>query len=190
MVYYNPTLNKNNMQERMYKLDKDIYIYLKENDMKIDKVEIVIAGSTALALNNIDVKKTEDIDIIKISHNIPEGLLERYNMNTRVSALENFFPYNYIDRIEKLNLCTNAIEYYIVSLEDIVIAKIQANRGKDLEQLKTKELINRIDWDKLKQSALEMKDSLFNDEQYKWFIVRYNDFVEVNGHEEVIIENV
>ena len=190
MVYYNPTLNKNNMQERMYKLDKDIYAYLKEKDIEIDKVKIVIAGSTALALNNIDVKKTEDIDIIKISHNIPEDLLGRYNMNTRVSALENFFPYNYIDRIEKLNLCTNAIEYYIVSLEDIIIAKIQANRGKDLEQLKTKELINRIIWDKLKQSALEMKDSLFNDEQYKWFIVRYNDFVEVNGHEEVVIKNI
>lgn len=178
MLYYNPTLHKNNMQERMYKLDKDIYAYLKENDMKIDKVEIVIAGSTALALNNIDVKKTEDIDIIKISHNIPEDLLDKYNMNTKVSALENFFPYNY---------CTNAIEYYIVSLEDIIIAKIQANRGKDLEQLKTKELINRIAWDKLKQSALEMKDSLFNDEQYKWFIVRYNDFVETNNREDFMI---
>ena len=178
------------MQERMYKLDKDIYAYLKENDMKIEKVEIVIAGSTALALNNIDVKKTEDIDIIKISHNIPEDLLDKYNMNTRVSALENFFPYNYIDRIKKLNFCTNAIEYYIVSLEDIIIAKIQANRGKDLEQLKTKELINRIAWDKLKQSALEMKDSLFNDEQYKWLVVRYNDFVVANEHEEFIIKYI
>lgn len=37
MLYYNPKLHKNNMQERMYKLDKDIYAYLKENDMKIDK---------------------------------------------------------------------------------------------------------------------------------------------------------
>ena len=29
------------MQERMYKLDKDIYAYLKENDMKIDKQKLL-----------------------------------------------------------------------------------------------------------------------------------------------------
>lgn len=65
MVYYNPTLNKNNMQERMYKLDKDIYAYLKEKDIKIDKMKIVIAGSTALALNNIDVKKQKILILSK-----------------------------------------------------------------------------------------------------------------------------
>ena len=65
VVYYNPTLNKNNMQERMYKLDKDIYAYLKEKDIKIDKMKIVIAGSTALALNNIDVKKQKILILSK-----------------------------------------------------------------------------------------------------------------------------
>lgn len=28
---------------------------------------------------------------------------------------------------------------------------------------------------------------IFNDEQYKWFIVRYNDFVETNNREDFMI---
>lgn len=190
MSYYNPKLSEKNLYERLYQLDEDVDAYIETEHLKMSKIKIVIAGSSALLLNNIHIKKTEDIDIIKISNYISEELLEKYDMNTRVSGLENFFPYNYIDRVEQLKIQTFAVEYYIVSLEDVVIAKISANRRKDIEHLNNQELIRQIHWDILKNCALEMKDSLFNDEQYKWFVVRYNDFVEVNGHEEVIIKNI
>lgn len=190
MTYYNPKLEEADLYERLYQLDEDIDAYIDEKNLKIMYLDIVIAGSSALIFNNIHIKKTEDIDIIKIGNNIPEALLEKNDMNTRVAGLENFFPYNYQDRIMKLNLKTFIADYYILSLEDIVVAKIQADRGKDWEHLKNEELLSRINWLLLKICALEMKDSLLNNRQYQWFLSRYNYFVEVNGHEEVIIKNL
>lgn len=190
MRYYNPNITRDDLYERLHQLDDEIDAYIESENLNIDSIEIVIAGSSALVLNNVNINKTEDIDVIKTSNYISEKLLEKYDMNTRVSGLENFFPYNYIDRIKQLKINTFVVKYYILSLEDVVIAKISANRGKDLEHLRNQELISQINWEVLKNCALEMKDSLFNDEQYKWFVVRYNDFVEVNGHEEAIIENL
>lgn len=190
MTYYNPKLEEADLYERLYQLDEDIDAYIDEKNLKIRHLDIVIAGSSALVFNNIHIKKTEDIDIIKISNYISEELLEKYDMNTRVGGLENFFPYNYQDRIIKLNLKTFIADYYILSLEDIAVAKIQADRGKDWEHLKNEELLSRINWSLLKICALEMEDSLLNDRQYQWFLSRYNYFVEVNGHEEIIIKNL
>lgn len=172
-------------------MDNTLYVYMELNNIADRNIDIVIAGSSSLILNNvINVVKTEDIDIMKTTKQIPDELLAEYDMNMRVSCMETFLPYNYQDRLVKLDIETKVISYYLLSVEDSVIGKIQANRIKDINHLNTDSLKENINWNKLKECALEMKDSLFNKEQYKWFLARYNDYVESNGHKEVIIQNI
>lgn len=100
------------------------------------------------------------------------------------------------DLYERLYQLDEDIDNYIdennlrVKNIDVVIAKIYANRGKDLDHLKNPNLINQINWSSLKECALEMHDSLLTDNQYHWFVSRYNDFVEVNQYEEIVINDL
>ena len=190
MTFYNPTLSKENLIERLVNLDKELYMYALRNKVKTSKIDMLIAGSSALILNGITISKTADIDVLKLSHYIEEELLERYDMNSRVMGVESSIPYNYEDRIVKLDLETKIIQYYLLSIEDAVCSKIQANRGKDWEQINNSNILEQIDWNKLKICAEEMHDSLITDEQFRWFLARYNDFVEVNGHEDCIISDL
>lgn len=190
MTFYNPTLSKENLIERLINLDKELYMYALRNKVNTSKIDMLIAGSSALILNGITISKTADIDVLKLSHYIEEELLERYDMNSRVMGVESSIPYNYEDRIIKLDLETKIIQYYLLSIEDAVCSKIQANRGKDWEQINNSNILEQIDWTKLKICAEEMHESLITDEQFRWFLARYNDFVEVNGHEDCIISDL
>lgn len=53
----------------------DVDAYIENEHLKMSKIKIVIVGSSVLVSNNIHIKETEDIDIIKISSYISEELL-------------------------------------------------------------------------------------------------------------------
>ena len=193
MAYSNRTIGKENLIKRLIDLDKEFRLILLENDIPLDtKVEIIIAGSSSLILNSeIEVFHTMDIDtFLSANRLITEELLNKYDINTKISTYTESIPYNFEDRIIKLDLGTKNIDYYIISLEDAVICKIKASRLKDQEHLKNEYILGKIDWVLLKQCALEMELSSLNEYGYKEFAHCYNNFVKENNHEEAIIENI
>lgn len=121
---------------------------------------------------------------------VDASILKKYDMNTRASALENYLPYNYRDRLVKFNIDTKIVDYYILSLEDAVVAKLVAAREKDDNHLRTNNLAEKIHWPTLKKCMEEMKLSLLNENDYKWMAERYNSYVRRNNHEEVVISNI
>ena len=189
-MYYDPKITREELIERLHRFDDELFLYALENDIKNIRCRIEIVGSTSLQLSEINIPATEDIDIVRMDRYVDESILVKYDMNTRASALESYLPYNYRDRLIKFNIETKIVDYYYLSLEDAVVAKIVAAREKDDAHLRADNLVSKIHWPTLKTCMEEMKLSLLNENDYKWMINRYNDFVRRNNHEEVIIENI
>lgn len=191
MAFYDPTLTENDLLERCLKLDRVLFFQANQKGVSINrKINIVIAGSSSLILNKVNIMATIDIDILRISDWLDKELLEQFDMNTRVQCTEDCLPYNWEDRIKPLELNTKVIQYHLLSIEDAVCSKIAAYREKDKNHLAVKNLANQINWIRLKQCAQEMELSALNQRSFQWFVHRYNQFVKENHHEEAIIENI
>lgn len=191
MAFYDPTLTENDLLERCLKLDRVLFFQANQKGVSINrKINIVIAGSSSLILNKVNIMATIDIDILRISDWLDKELLEQFDMNTRVQCTEDCLPYNWEDRIKPLELNTKVIQYHLLSIEDAVCFKIAAYREKDKNHLAVKNLANQINWIRLKQCAQEMELSALNQRNFQWFVHRYNQFVKENHHEEAIIENI
>ncbi|MCL1805252.1 MAG: DUF6036 family nucleotidyltransferase [Clostridiales bacterium] len=137
---------------------------------------VVIVGGGVLVLRGYISRSTDDIDILKADHRI-YSLMEMYDMNGHVNAYINHFPFNYEDRIE-LFWAGQKVDFYIASLEDIVISKLCSYRGDDLEDANL--VANYVDWDLLEKLALgdnELKASILNDRIYNDFLYNYNNYV-------------
>ena len=190
MAYYNPTLTQEDLISDLLGLDEELFVYaMKESLLDLPTIRIVIAGSSALILNQIHINRTMDIDVLRISSYITDALLAKYHMNTRVQCTEDSLPYYWEDRIVPLNLKTSIISYYTLSIEDAICAKIAAGRAKDEDHLQADNLKQFTNWEQLKQCAEEMKLSSLNERRFLEFKHRYNIYVEENHHEEAKLKD-
>lgn len=173
------------------KLDRVLFFQANQKGITISrKIKIIIAGSSSLILNKVNIMATIDIDILRITDLLDPSLLDEFDMNTRVQCTEDCLPYNWEDRIKPLNLNTKVIQYYLLSIEDAVCSKNAAYREKDKNHLMVENLANQIDWKQLKLCAEEMEWSSLNHKNFQWFVHRYNQFVKENHHEEALIKNI
>ena len=156
--------------ERLKRLDEDAAL-LSEN---YENLKLVIVGGSALILMNYITRATHDIDVVYCSPELRE-LMEKYNINDRVQAYINNFPYNFEDRFVRMNIETKVIEYYTASLEDIVIAKLCSHRRTDREDILQPFVIDNVNWDKLEKLSEELKMSILNDSNYADFVYRYTE---------------
>ena len=189
-MYYNPTITRSELLERLLEFDDEVFHAALELNEENERCRVEIVGSTCLMLNEINIPVTEDIDVIRTDINTKLVSMDKYYMNTRSKAVENYMPYNYQDRLVKFNIDTKIVDYYILSLEDAIICKIVASRPKDDDHLKADNIADKIHWPTLKMCMEEMKLSLLNINDYKWMVNRYNNFVRRHNHEEVVIENI
>lgn len=189
MSYY-PTISRVELLERLHQFDDEVFDYAIKNNEDSNRFRVEIVGSSCLLLNEINIPATEDIDIIRTNVNTKIIVMDKYLMNIRTKTMENYIPYNYQDRLIKLNIDTKIVDYYILSLEDAIVCKIVSARPKDDAHLQANNIADKIHWQTLKKCMEEMKLSLLNTKDYKWMINRYNDFVRSHNHEEVIIKNI
>ena len=164
-------LTKEDLLNRLHRLDKDASLLYPEGD----RMSVTIVGGGALVLAGFTARATLDIDIIAATKGLYQ-LFEKYDMNERVAAYMNSFPMNYEDRVVLL-LEGNRIDFYLVALEDIVIAKLCANRPPDQKDLET--VAGRINWETLEKLATD-EDELgmikMNDKDYFFFRENYNGY--------------
>ena len=140
--------------------------------------DIVIVGGAALMLFNNNGKMTNDIDIITVSDSKIWPVLINYSMNGRVTAYLDSYSsdmeerYVHIDYINSKN-----VDYYICSLEDIVAAKLGANRDKDIKDIENPYIYELIDFDVLDKIIYEeLKIDYFNETRYQFLLKTYADF--------------
>ena len=106
--------------------------------------------------------------------------MEKYDINAHVETYINNFPYNFEDRLVKLPIEGERIDFYTASLEDIVVAKLYSSRDTDRQDIIAETVLQNINWDELERLAFaddEAKASALNDRSYQDFLDNYKEYV-------------
>ena len=142
------------------------------------RFSIIIVGGSALILQKYRTNATQDIDSISVSKEL-YPLLEKYDINTRVQAYINCFPYNFEDRVSMV-FEGRKVDVYTASLEDVIIAKLYASRSVDIFDITDDEVLKSVDWGKLNYLATDESEawsSKINENSYNMFLDSYKEYV-------------
>lgn len=168
---------RDDLLDRLQQLDEEASLRFDGDG----RFRIVIVGGGALILLEVIERATHDMDALDVSPEIRE-MLEKYDINCRVQTYINNFPYNYEDRLHRLPIDGDKIDFYTASLEDIVIAKLCSIRETDRQDIIEDSVVSKIDWellDKLAKNDDEIKANMLNDRNYKDFLSAYAEYVRI-----------
>ena len=168
-------MNKSELINKLITLDEEVsMVYPGKN-----RITMTIVGGGALLLQDYLNRITLDIDLIDVYYPILAPILDKYDVNYRSNAFSDCLAENYNSRLVKVNIDTKIIDYYVLSLEDLVIMKLFSTRGKDRADIREKEVVENLNWDKLETiiSSGEV-DVSFNERRYKEFLSKYQEYVE------------
>jgi len=167
-------LSQAELIKRLKRLDEDAYLSF-EDDVRF---QIVIVGGGALVMQGYISRMTYDIDVFSVPPALM-SLLEKYGFDCRVQAYANNFPTNYKDRLVLL-LTGQRIDYYSMSLEDIIISKLYSMRSTDKADITSDDVIGSLDWnllERLAQGENEAKASALNEKSYREMLISYKEYV-------------
>lgn len=183
MAYKNTLFNTEVLKEKLLLCAKEIEL-LYPNEV----FEVVIVGGAALMLFDNSNKMTNDIDVISVSNGKIWPTLHNYSMNGRVAAHLDSYSSDMVDRYIFLdNVNTKNVKYYICSLEDIIAAKLGANRDKDINDIQKEHIKNNINFELLDKIIYEeLSIDYFSETRYKLLLKSYDKYKEwcKNGKKE------
>ena len=172
----NNNIGENKMEtqdlyKRLLLLDEEAWLLYDGKE----KFYCIIVGGSALMLLGYINRATHDIDSIECHQNLL-SLIEKYDINMQVRAHLDCFPEDYSERLKKLDLPTKKIDYYTLSLEDLVISKILAGRKTDMFDIRSEEIIRDLNFEKLDILAKSIIPDLLNDRIKSEFEFSYNEY--------------
>lgn len=169
-----PALSREDLFQRLLMLDEEANLTFDT----AERMHLIIVGGGALVLMELITRGTHDIDVISASRQL-EAIMETYDINSRVQTYINNFPYNYEDRIRKLPIQGQLIDFYTASLEDIVIAKLYSYRDSDYADITSPTVLKALDWELLHRLATaedEAKLNALNERAYRQFLFHFEEF--------------
>lgn len=168
-------MDKKELLNKLIALDEEVSMVMPEGE----KIIMTIIGGGALILQGYLNRITLDIDLIDIYNPVLFPILEKYDVNCRSNAFIDCVAENYNSRLVKIDLNTKIIDYYTLSLEDLVIMKLFSFRGKDHQDIRTKEVLENLNWELLDEIISSGEaDTSFNKRRYNEFLSRYKEYVE------------
>lgn len=152
-----PLIDRESYVELMRGLDKDFSEYLSQNSISCTEQEAVITGGSALVFHGCLEKATLDIDFIELSSALGKFLRHRSDkiFNSASQVFLYHFPEDFLDRIIPIDIKDTKIKYYLVSLEDMVVAKLPSYRDKDIADIRNPEVVRRLDLELLSRLVEE-----------------------------------
>lgn len=170
-------INKDDFITRLLALDTDAALLFEPT---ADRFELYIIGGGALLLQNYISRSTLDIDTIGGNIAQLNSLMTRYDMNAQANAYIDLFPEDYRVRAIKLPLETKKIDYYVLSLEDLVISKIPTGREKDWEDITSQKILDTLNWQILDKLANEVREGINSNNTLSEFNYFYKKYYEEN----------
>lgn len=167
---------RDDILERLDRLDEEADLVLDHNK----RYKMIILGGSALTLQKWLPRATLDIDAVDVSPEL-RNLIEKYDINMRAEAYIDHAPYNYPDRVKRVEIGGRAIDYYTLSLEDLVITKLCSVRDTDHDDLEKESVRESLNWELLDYLATdpnELRASIISDREYNEFLGRYQNYVE------------
>ena len=166
-------MNKEDLINRLLSLDFDASL---KYDKTKGKINCFIVGGGALILMGYIPRATHDIDIINKMPKEITPLMSKYDMNINAISYYDHFADDFYSRAIKLDLNTEIIDYYTLSLEDLVVSKLASGRLTDEQDINQPSVVNNINWDKLDELVnltIEGMISDFRANELKYF---YNEY--------------
>ena len=174
-------MDKQELLDRLKNLDRDATLTFSESS----KFKCYIVGGSALILMGYSIRATHDIDILEKYPKDISRLFDKYDMNSTVVAYYDCFPSAFEDRAIKLDIDTEMVEFYTLSIEDLVISKLCTTRGEqDVTDINSDVIIKSINWDVLETLANRLISEKFSGiDNFKY---NYNDYVRRNKPWEIL----
>ena len=97
-------------------------------------------------------------------------------MNTNVSAYIGCFADGFVERAIKLELNTQTVDFYTLSLEDLVVSKIASGRTKDMKDIQSRIVLNNIDWEKLDELIDLTSEGMISDFSRRELVDLYEEY--------------
>lgn len=141
-------MNRTELIEKIKRIDENIYF--SSTLQPGVRASVVIVGASALLLYGLSRKgTTKDVDVYEAEQSIEEMLYADRDFNGRCNAHSQCLPYNYEDRLEKIDIDTFAIDIFVPSVEDLAVMKLYRWEAPDIVDLTDSDFLNRLDWDML-----------------------------------------
>lgn len=169
-------MQREEILRRLSSLDREASIVLGRQK----HYKMILLGGSALVLQRWVSRSTIDIDAVSVPQDLIE-LMGKYDINMRAEAFFDHIPYNYEDRLVPLSVGGKVIDYYTLSLEDLVVTKLCSIRDTDWRDTEEKSVINNLDWNLLETLATnpdELQASIGSDREYSEFLGRYHNYKE------------
>lgn len=170
------TLVKQDIIRLLQNLDNELYSNIGKPKYKYSAY---IVGGAAIILHGLDEKMTADIDLVEVS-SIVSNFLRRQEdniINDRADACLSDFPYDFPDRAYKLNIDTKAIDFYVVSIEDIIVSKLATPRTKDRIDIRRDDVINYVNWQLLDELIQEQIKEALNETRGSILKAQYKEYL-------------
>ena len=174
---------KERLVELLLTMDEEAALLLGEGGKRHP---VVIAGGSAFLLHDLTNRPTtHDVDVLSC-HAALRGVLANYAaVNGAVAAYADQIPYNFEDRLVRLDLPTKAIDFMTPSVEDLAVMKLYGWRPNDQQDLESPAMLEAIDWDRLDQLVHdpdEAQASALSPRRYREMAAIYDDYARKHGH--------
>ena len=147
---------------------------------------VVIVGGSAFLLHDLTNRPTtHDVDVLSY-HEALRGVLANYAaVNGAVTAYADQIPYNFEDRLMRLDLSTETIDYMTPSVEDLAVMKLYGWRPNDQQDLESPAMLSAINWERLDHLVYDPDESMasaLSPRRYQEMASIYEDYARRHGH--------
>ena len=174
---------KERLVELLLTIDEEAALLLDDQDQRYP---VVIVGSSAILLHDLTNRPTtHDVDVLSCHAALRDVLANYIAVNGAVAAYADQIPYNFEDRLVRLDLPTKVVDYMTPSIEDLAVMKLYGWRPNDQQDLESPAMLDAIDWDKLDhlvRDGDEAMVSALSPRRYREMVGIYEDYARRHGH--------
>lgn len=170
-------LDKDELTELLVRVDTETFLSIGELQ---PHAHMVIVGGSAFILSDLTRRPvTCDVDVFAVDSAIAGIVAEYTAFNGSVAAYADEIPYNFEERLVKLDMRTKCVDYFTPCLEDLAVMKLYAWRPNDISDLTSPAVLESIDWDLLSRLVHdddEARASALFERRYREMVSTYEDY--------------
>ena len=175
-------------KERLTKLllaiDEEATLLLGDQN---ERFPVIIVGGSAFLMHDLTNRPTtHDVDVLSCHAALRTILANYAAVNGSVAAYADHIPYNFEDRLVKLELPTKTIDFITPSVEDLAVMKLYGWRPNDQQDLTSEAMLDAIDWQKLDRLVYDPDEAMasaLSPRRYREMVGVYEDYAKEHGHE-------
>ncbi len=114
------------------------------------RASVIIVGASALPLHGLSHKgATKDVDVYEVEQSIQAALFADRDFNSRCNAYSRCLPYNFEERLEKIDIGTFVIDVFVPAMENLAVMKLYRWEKPDVADLTDSEFLTHLNWELL-----------------------------------------